>query len=333
MMLATTILAFLAAILVLVTVHELGHYLVARWCGVKILRFSVGFGQALISRRFGVDQTEWVLAAIPLGGYVRMLDSREGDVPPELRHRSFDAQPVVKRMAIVFAGPLVNLVLAAFIYAGLSMYGVAEWRPVIGEPVAGSRAAESGLVAGSTVLAVNDDPVSTWSELQLKVLDQALAKADAVTLTLRNPVGERLSRTLELGSEVRGLSDTDVLAQLGLRLFRPPIAPVIGTLHELDKPALVQILTQPRNAITRQYQKLFEYENVKLRFTDDALDAIAEAALSRKIGARGLRMIIEDLMLELMYSVPGQKKLREIVVTREIVEAKDKSVTLIEKAG
>jgi ATP-dependent Clp protease ATP-binding subunit ClpX len=109
--------------------------------------------------------------------------------------------------------------------------------------------------------------------------------------------------------------------------------PVVGTLHELDKPALVQILTQPRNAITRQYQKLFEYENVKLRFTDDALEAIAESALTRKIGARGLRMIIEDLMLDLMYSVPGQKKLREVVVTREVVEAKDKSITLIEKAG
>jgi len=109
--------------------------------------------------------------------------------------------------------------------------------------------------------------------------------------------------------------------------------PVVGTLHELDKSALIQILTKPRNAITRQYQKLFEYENVKLQFTDDALEAIAELALKRKIGARGLRMIIEDLMLDLMYSVPGQKKLSEVIVTREIVEAKDKSITLIEKAG
>ena len=109
--------------------------------------------------------------------------------------------------------------------------------------------------------------------------------------------------------------------------------PVVGTLHELDKPALVQILTQPRNAITRQYQKLFEYENVKLRFADDALEAIAELALERKIGARGLRMIIEDLMLDLMYSLPNQKKVRECVVTREVVEARDKPITLIEKAG
>ena len=109
--------------------------------------------------------------------------------------------------------------------------------------------------------------------------------------------------------------------------------PVVGSLHELDKAALVQILTQPRNAITRQFQKLFEYENVKLKFTDDALEAIAESALQRKIGARGLRMIIEDLMLDLMYNIPGQKKMRECVITREVVESKDKPITLMEKAG
>src|SRR6187402_2316146 len=109
--------------------------------------------------------------------------------------------------------------------------------------------------------------------------------------------------------------------------------PVIGTLHELDRPALVQILTQPRNAITRQYQKLFEYENVKLKFTDDSLEAIAELALARKIGARGLRMIIEDLMLDLMYTLPGQKKVRECVITREVVTNKEKPISLIEKAG
>ncbi len=107
----------------------------------------------------------------------------------------------------------------------------------------------------------------------------------------------------------------------------------MGTLHELDRPALVQILTQPRNAIARQYQKLFEYENVKLRFTDDAMEAIADMALDRKIGARGLRMIIEDLMLELMYTLPGQKKGREYVVTREMVLTKNTGLEVIEKAG
>jgi ATP-dependent Clp protease ATP-binding subunit ClpX len=109
--------------------------------------------------------------------------------------------------------------------------------------------------------------------------------------------------------------------------------PVLGTLQELDKAALVQILTEPRNAITRQYQRLFDYENVKLRFTDDALEAIAELALLRKIGARGLRMIIEDIMLDLMYTLPGQKKIRECVITREVVESKEKPITVMEKAG
>ena len=109
--------------------------------------------------------------------------------------------------------------------------------------------------------------------------------------------------------------------------------PVIGTLHELDKDALIQILTTPRNAITRQYQKLFEYEGVTLRFADDGLEAIAESALERKIGARGLRMIIEDLMLDLMYVLPGQKKAKECVITREAVLAKSAPLTLVEKAG
>ena len=109
--------------------------------------------------------------------------------------------------------------------------------------------------------------------------------------------------------------------------------PVVGTLHELDKPALIRILTTPRNAITRQYQKLFEYEGVTLRFTDDGLEAIAECALERKIGARGLRMIIEDLMLDLMYALPGQKQVKECVITREVVLAKDAPLALVEKAG
>jgi len=109
--------------------------------------------------------------------------------------------------------------------------------------------------------------------------------------------------------------------------------PVVAALHDLDKAALVEILTQPKNAIIRQYQRLFEYENVKLRFADDALEAIGDLAIQRKIGARGLRMIIEDLMLDLMYNLPSMKKVRECVVTREVVLDREKPPTLIEKAG
>jgi ATP-dependent Clp protease ATP-binding subunit ClpX len=109
--------------------------------------------------------------------------------------------------------------------------------------------------------------------------------------------------------------------------------PVSAVLEELDKQALVQILSKPKNAIIRQYQKLFEFENVRLRFTDDAMEAIADLALERKVGARGLRMILEDLMLDLMYYLPSYKKVREFQVTREMVLAQKISLTLLEKAG
>ena len=142
----------------------------------------------------------------------------------------------------------------------------------------------------------------------------------------------KTSRERDLGMTLEQVEPEDLI-RFGLIPEFVGRLPVVGALHELDKPALMQILTQPRNALTRQYERLFEYENVKLQFTEDALDAIADAALDRKIGARGLRMIIEDLMLDIMYTLPGQKKVRECVVTREVVQAKGDPITVIEKAG
>jgi len=160
-----------------------------------------------------------------------------------------------------------------------------------------------------------------------KAIDRRIGKK-----TLGFKADVKALRSRDIGTTLEQLEPQDLI-KYGLIPEFVGRLPVIGTLHELDKAALVQILTQPRNAITRQYMKLFEYENVKLRFTDDALEAIAESALDRKIGARGLRMIIEDLMLDLMYQVPNQKKVREVTITREVVLAKDKPITLIEKAG
>ncbi len=140
------------------------------------------------------------------------------------------------------------------------------------------------------------------------------------------------SREQNLGATLEMVEPEDLI-RYGLIPEFVGRLPVIGALHELDKPALIQILTKPRNAITRQYERLFEYENVKLKFTDDAVDAIAESALERKIGARGLRLIIEDLMLDIMYTLPGQKKVRECVITREVVLSKEEPITVIEKAG
>jgi ATP-dependent Clp protease ATP-binding subunit ClpX len=142
-----------------------------------------------------------------------------------------------------------------------------------------------------------------------------------------------------LGQGVR--RDTDLLARIQpvdlIRFgFIPEFIgrmPVVGVLEDLDKDALVQILTKPKNAIARQYQRLFEFENVRLKFSDDALEAIAVLAMERKVGARGLRMILEDLMLDLMYYLPSYKKVREFVVTKEMVVTQKISLALLEKAG
>ena len=160
-----------------------------------------------------------------------------------------------------------------------------------------------------------------------KIVERRLGKK---TLGFRADIKSRKQR--DTGSMLEQVEPQDLI-RFGLIPEFVGRLPVLGALHELDRPALVQILTQPRNAIARQYQKLFEYENVKLRFTDDAMEAIADMALDRKIGARGLRMIIEDLMLELMYTLPGQKKGREYVVTREMVLTKNTGLEVIEKAG
>jgi len=109
--------------------------------------------------------------------------------------------------------------------------------------------------------------------------------------------------------------------------------PVVAVLEELDRDALVQILTKPKNSIIRQYQKLFEFENVRLKFTDEALEAVAALAMERKVGARGLRMILEDLMLDLMYYLPSYKKVREFLVTKEMVMTQKINMALLEKAG
>src|SRR5216117_4516272 len=138
MTLLNTIVAFVVALGVLIVIHEYGHYLVARLCGVKVLRFSVGFGRPLWRVRSGRDQTEWVIAALPLGGYVKMLDEHEGPVAPEEVHRAFDRQSVWRRIAIVAAGPAANFLLAIVFYWGLFVGGVQEAKPVVGTPDPGT---------------------------------------------------------------------------------------------------------------------------------------------------------------------------------------------------
>ena len=166
--------AFVIALGVLVVIHELGHYWVARWCKVKVLRFSVGFGKPLKIWVRGVDRTEWVVAAVPLGGYVKMLDEREGPVAPNDLPRAFNRQNVWKRIAIVLAGPVANLLLAIALYWGLFMHGVPGVRPVVGAPVAASASAKAGFTAGDTIVSVGGDRVSTWQDARWVLLKSAV---------------------------------------------------------------------------------------------------------------------------------------------------------------
>ena len=221
---------FAIALGVLIVFHELGHYAVARLCGVKVLRFSVGFGKPLVSRRFGADRTEWALAAFPLGGYVKMLDEREGEVPAAELHRAFNRQTVGKRFAIVAAGPIANLLLAVVLYWGLFVHGSEELKAIVAQPVAESAAARAGLRAGDTVVSVAGDDVRSWQELRWAMLQHALDGSQVGIGVI--PEGGRNAelRTLSMAGASLEAEAGDVLDQLGLHPLRPPIAPVIGRL-------------------------------------------------------------------------------------------------------
>ncbi len=225
----STLIAFVVALGLLIVFHELGHYLVARLCGVKVLRFSVGFGLPLWRRKFGADQTEWAISAFPLGGYVKMLDEREGPVAPEERHRAFNRQTVAKRFAIVLAGPVANFLLAILLYWVLFMHGVPGMRPVIGAPVPGTPAAQAQLAAGELIARIDGAEVPTWQDLRWALLEHSLRKA-TVELEMHSERGDIALRRLDLSSIGPEKIDVDLMQAIGLTRYQPPLKPVIGRL-------------------------------------------------------------------------------------------------------
>nr|ART35625.1 A93 [uncultured bacterium] len=222
-----TVVAFIVALGVLIVVHEYGHYLVARLCGVKVLRFSVGFGRPLASWRRGRDQTEWVVAAIPFGGYVKMLDEREGPVPLEDLARAFNRQGVGKRLLIVVAGPLFNFLFAIAVYAGLYMVGMPEARPVVAEPPPATLARAAGFRGGDLVRTVDGQAVATWQDLRWRVLQGALQRQRLIVEVI-NERDQISTLVLDLGGFPADEVESDVLERIGLGLFRPRLAPVLG---------------------------------------------------------------------------------------------------------
>ena len=219
--------AFALALGLLIVVHEAGHFALARWCGVKVLRFSIGFGKPVLSLHFGRDRTELALAAFPLGGYVKMLDEREGEVEAAELPRAFNRQSVWKRFVIVLAGPVANFMLAIFMYWVLFVHGVEEPRPMLGVPAAHSLAEQAGFREGELIRSINGQAVASWQELRWELLQQALAKG-SVTLEVINKRHELAFRKLDLSSLDTSDLEGDILLQTGFRFYRPMLPPVIG---------------------------------------------------------------------------------------------------------
>ena len=222
-----TIVSFLVTVGVLVVIHELGHYAAARWVGVKILRFSVGFGRTLWMRRKGRDGTEWVLAAIPLGGYVKMLDEREGEVAVHERARAFNRQSVGARIFIVLAGPFANFFLAFLLYWGLFVAGLPGVKPILGDPPRDTPAAVAGFTSGDTVRAVAEEPVATWSDVRWLLLKEAVKRGEIV-MEVESQSGARRAHRLDLSSLTKEDFDRDFLVKLGLRPYRPDVPAILG---------------------------------------------------------------------------------------------------------
>ncbi len=227
MTLLTTILAFALALGLLIVVHEFGHYLVAVLCRVKVLRFSVGFGSVVASRRYGRDQTEWAISAFPLGGYVKMLDEREGEVAPQDLPRAFNRQPVFRRCLIVVAGPAANFLLAIFLYWLIYMHGIPGMRPVIGTVTSGSPAAVAQFATGETIIKIGQQPVTTWQDARWVLLKHAVEK-NVVMLEVQNDRSEIAWRKLDLSRLGAADLDGDFLRAVGFARLQPPLPPVIG---------------------------------------------------------------------------------------------------------
>jgi len=226
----TSLLAFVVALSLLVAIHEYGHFWVARRLGVRVLRFCIGFGKPIWSRVAGRDPVEYAVAAIPLGGYVKLLDEREGPVPADQRHRAFNRQSPLRRIAILLAGPAFNFLFAILAYWLMFVNGVTAVKPLIGAVYPESYAATAGLRAEDEMLAVAGRTTRTVMDAQLALIDN-LVSAGQTSIEVRGADGEVRTVQLVVDGDRRPLSEPgDLFGRLGLKIWRPVLAPLLGEL-------------------------------------------------------------------------------------------------------
>lgn len=323
----SSLLAFVVAIGLLVTVHELGHYLVMRWCGVRVLRFAFGFGKVLWSRQ-SRSGTEWAICLWPLGGYVKPLDTREaGHLDLNARAVAFDTQSVGKRIAMVAAGPVANFLLAILLYWIVFLNGTTEWRPIVAQPSLGSPAAVAGVQAGDLVTRVDGDPVETWMTFQWRLLQAFSSEREVSIAVAATRQGMPDHDTPDRGLLIRipeGLSiGPELMPALGLRLASPDFAPVVGTIQtdsaagvaglrvgdrveKIDGQPIThwaevveQIRAHPGKSL--QLQVYREGQVVSLTLTPRAVDESARSeggAVIRTIGRAGIGPLQDPAVLD-----------------------------------
>ena len=221
-----TVFYLVLALSLLIAVHELGHFLVARWSGVKVLRFSIGFGKPLWQRRYGADQTEYSIATIPLGGYVKMLDEREGEVAQEELHRAFNRQSLAKRSAIVVAGPLFNFIFAVLAYWLMFVVGVSGTKALLGEVEPGTIAHESGLRSGQQIVAIDGKDTPTWQAV-LEIVMPKMMLNESVRVTVLDG-GMAQDKSLHFSGISADSKPRELFERLGLKAYEPPVEAVVG---------------------------------------------------------------------------------------------------------
>jgi regulator of sigma E protease len=219
----TSLISFIVAIGIIVTVHEFGHFIVARILDVRVLRFSVGFGQPLLKHVSPKSGVEYVLAVIPLGGYVKMLDEREGEVPADEVEQAFNRKSVYTRFAIVAAGPVFNFIFAIFAYAAMYVAGVQGMIPQVGQVESNSLAYQAGISEGDVIVKINDTPVATWEETSIRLIDEGL-KTGKVALELKDQQGNNLDTVIDLSDTQSLLDEGSLMEKIGIIPWRyePP---------------------------------------------------------------------------------------------------------------
>jgi len=298
-----SIISFIVAIAILVGIHEFGHFWVARKLGIKIIRFAIGFGKPIWTYKSkDKDQTEYVLAAIPLGGYVKMLDEREGDVKEEEKHRAFNVQPVWKRFLVVLAGPMFNFIFAIAAFMALQMIGVDSVRPYIGSVQAGSAAEHSGFETKDRIIAINGVKTESMRQVRLTLLNEYLINPD-LTFHVETSKGQEASRRLDLTNVMILADEGDYFAKTGIEFWQPPHQTIIHGV--IPEKAAQKAGVKSGDVVL----KVDGQEIKNSKFFSDYINAHAE---------KEVELIVER-----------QGNIKTIILTPQLTEIKDKKVGLI----